>query len=262
MMIPTFLKTFMIEKILVHKQKKFLLLESSWLFGFDGASSTAGKFHGLDAMVRRWYLKVIYMYCAAHCFNLLVSKNNDVAVLDTGVFLHLLQKWLIFTYSASKVKLLEEAANEQQGQTAIRGVKVLCDSCRLERCLLLIFEVLHERFISIDTKFIMSLLRIHQWIHSDDHTFHYEMPVWSSPKDRDGFVPSKITGLHLIEKLQHCRTSEYHVQFNELWCDIETTAVERPTLTCPLRDVLVSKSTESTFLLIHTIYRQKRVNIY
>lgn len=97
----------------------------------------------------------------AHCFNLLVGKNSDVAAIkDTGVFLHLLQMILIFT-SASKVKLFEEAAKEQQSQTIIRGVKVLCDTRRLERCLLLIFEV-RMKVCVIETEFIVPLLGIHQ----------------------------------------------------------------------------------------------------
>jgi hypothetical protein len=46
--------------------------------GYDGVSSTNGKYKGVQAIVRESYPKAIYVHCAAHTLNLAVSRASNI----------------------------------------------------------------------------------------------------------------------------------------------------------------------------------------
>lgn len=46
--------------------------------GYDGASNMAGKFNGVQVVIRATHSKALYVYCAAHSFNLAVCTKSDI----------------------------------------------------------------------------------------------------------------------------------------------------------------------------------------
>lgn len=46
--------------------------------GYDGASNMAGKFNGVQAVIKDRYPKALYIHCSAHSFNLAVCTSSDI----------------------------------------------------------------------------------------------------------------------------------------------------------------------------------------
>ena len=211
--------------------------------GFDGASSMSGKFRGAQAVIRRRYPEAVYVHCSAHCLNLVISKSSEVPAIrntwgivrELGVFL---------TSSSSRVKLLEDTVKEHQGDTGIRRVKVLCDTRWVERhdAIATIAHLLPsvDRTLShlqssagpeashkaktlscaIDAEFIVSLYTLKMTL---SITKGLSEALQKIAMD---LFQAKSLICSVIEELQHWRSDENHTRFNELWCAIETMAVE------------------------------------
>jgi len=55
-------------------------IECDYLYGqgYDGASNMAGKFNGVQAVIRATHPKALYVHCAAHSFNLAVCTSSNI----------------------------------------------------------------------------------------------------------------------------------------------------------------------------------------
>jgi hypothetical protein len=57
--------------------------------GYDGVSSTSGKYKGVQAIVN--YPKAIYVHCAAHTLNLAVTKASNIQPIRNFTIFSILQ---------------------------------------------------------------------------------------------------------------------------------------------------------------------------
>jgi len=46
--------------------------------GYDGAMNMAGRFKGVQSIIKEKYPKALYVHCAAHSLNLAVSIASDI----------------------------------------------------------------------------------------------------------------------------------------------------------------------------------------
>lgn len=49
--------------------------------GYDGASAMSGGIKGCQAIIREKYPAAVYIHCAAHCLNLVISKSSQVPAI-------------------------------------------------------------------------------------------------------------------------------------------------------------------------------------
>lgn len=71
-----------------------ILIVTTCMTKDDGASNMAGKFDGVQAVVRSTHPKVFYIHCAAHFFNLVVCTLSDIHSFRN--FLGLVERLYVF----------------------------------------------------------------------------------------------------------------------------------------------------------------------
>ena len=113
--------------------------------GYDGASSMSGKFNGTQAIIRQQFPNAIYVHCASHALNLVISKSCQVQAIRNcqGVISEVAN---FVNRSAKRVAILKTAIEQLEGrQTNRTRILRLCETRWVERHdAVLSFKLLYE----------------------------------------------------------------------------------------------------------------------
>lgn len=94
--------------------------------GFDGASAMSGHMSGAQATIRQQYPAALYVHCAAHCLNLVISKSSEIAairncwgsIVKTTTWINSSPKRVACL--EKHVKLAEEEATRNNDEEAVK----------------------------------------------------------------------------------------------------------------------------------------------
>ena len=107
--------------------RRFLVAQA-----YDGASAMSGVYNGTRAVIQSICPSAIYVHCAAHCLNLVLSKSveiQEIRVAVTGVQ----DACNYFKHSAKRIDQLEKAVQRLCPQASHSRLKQYCATRWVER---------------------------------------------------------------------------------------------------------------------------------
>jgi len=115
--------------------------------GYDGAASMAGRLNGVQAHVQKQYPHAIYVHCASHTLNLVLSSGCSVSAIRNAQAT--VGEIVKFTHaSAMRTAMLTKAIGESAVQTKRKrlvsprhaGLNAMKQSVVLWNCLNQLFD--------------------------------------------------------------------------------------------------------------------------
>lgn len=92
--------------------------------GYDGAGNMAGKFNGVQAVIREQYPKAIYVHCAAHSLNLAISQASEIQSVRNC--LGTVGKMYDFFNTPKRKSILTSIIENSETNPHARSLKRLC----------------------------------------------------------------------------------------------------------------------------------------
>lgn len=92
--------------------------------GYDGAGNMAGKFNGVQAIVREMHPKAIYVHCAAHSLNLAVTHSCEVQAIRNC--LGVVQKLYTFFNTPKRKAVISRNIETSELSPDAQSLKRLC----------------------------------------------------------------------------------------------------------------------------------------
>lgn len=92
--------------------------------GYDGAGNMAGKFNGVQAIVREMHPKAIYVHCAAHSLNLAVTHSSEVQAIRNC--LGMVQKLYSFFNTPKRKAVISKNIENSEISPDAQSLKRLC----------------------------------------------------------------------------------------------------------------------------------------
>ncbi|XP_063244851.1 zinc finger MYM-type protein 1-like [Bacillus rossius redtenbacheri] len=99
--------------------------------GYNGAADMSRRFNGVQAHVKTNYPTAIYIHCAAHFFNLVISKYCEVQ--DIRNCIGIIGKTHDFFIHPKRKAVLTNAIQEMDSDHHARTLKRNCATCWIER---------------------------------------------------------------------------------------------------------------------------------
>jgi len=108
-------------------------LDCNYLYGqgYDGASNMAGQFKGVQTLVRSKYPKALYVHCAAHSLNLVVSTASGIKPIRNC--LGLIEKAYLFFNTPKRNSVLLHVIENSDDEPSAKQLKRLCATRWIQR---------------------------------------------------------------------------------------------------------------------------------
>lgn len=101
--------------------------------GYDGGSNMAGRFNGVQALIRQEQPLAMYLHCLSHCLNLAISKSCEVSEIRNMMGI-LGRVCSFFSCSAKRVLVFQQAVDDLEiTETKKKKLKPLCATRWVER---------------------------------------------------------------------------------------------------------------------------------
>lgn len=120
--------------------------------GYDGASAMSGIYNGTQALIKNQCPSAIYIHCAAHCLNLVLSKSVDIIEIRAAIT-GVQSACMFFKHSAKRVDEMQEAIERLCPTSRHMRLKQYCATRWVERHdSIFIFLELYEPLLEVLTR--------------------------------------------------------------------------------------------------------------
>lgn len=108
-------------------------LDCNYLYGqgYDGASNMAGRFKGVQTIVRSKYPNAIYVHCAAHSLNLAVSTASGIKPIRNCLGVN--EKVYNFFNTPKRNSVLLNTIENSNNAPQVKQLKRLCATRWIQR---------------------------------------------------------------------------------------------------------------------------------
>uniref|UniRef100_A0A915KYZ5 DUF4371 domain-containing protein n=1 Tax=Romanomermis culicivorax TaxID=13658 RepID=A0A915KYZ5_ROMCU len=111
--------------------------------GYDGAAAMSGHLNGVQAEIRRQYPQAVYVHCASHCLNLVLSKASQMPSIRNAI--SIMNDIVNFVNGSAARK---DLFNTICGDNNKKNLKKFCETRWVERHeLVLTFVALFEQIL-------------------------------------------------------------------------------------------------------------------
>lgn len=100
--------------------------------GYDGAAAMSGEFQGCAAKVMEKYPQALYVHCASHSLNLVVSDACNIPIIRNSLG-SIKETIKFFRISAQRQSILKDVIHQLECETKKRRLMKLCETRWIER---------------------------------------------------------------------------------------------------------------------------------